>query len=62
MQDSPQPNLIPSPDTQAMLDCLRQAVAKTLERKRRLGQYAVLWIHNKPVAVGDDAPQTLRVP
>lgn len=30
-----------SPDTQAMLDCLRQAVSKTLERKRRLGQYSV---------------------
>lgn len=25
-----------SSDTQAMLDCLRQAVSKTLERKRRL--------------------------
>lgn len=26
-----------------MLDCMRQAVTNTLERKRRLGQYAVLW-------------------
>ena len=30
-----------SPDTQAMLDCLRLTVSKTLERKRRLGQYSV---------------------
>ena len=39
----------PDADTQAMLDCLRHAVAKTLERKRRLGHYAVLWGGNKPV-------------
>ena len=39
----------PDADTQAMLDCLRHAVAKTLERKRRLGHYAVLWDGNKPV-------------
>jgi hypothetical protein len=39
-----------------MLDCLRQAVAKTLERKRRLGQYVVQWSGQAPVAVGADAP------
>ena len=38
----------PSLETQAMLDCLRQAVANTLERKRRLGQYAVLWSGETP--------------
>lgn len=46
----------PSPDTQAMLDCLRLAVEKTLERKRRLGQYVVQWSGKAPVAVGGDAP------
>nr|WP_298410596.1 hypothetical protein [uncultured Halomonas sp.] len=46
----------PTPDTQKMLDSLRAAVAETLERKRRLGQYAVLWQDGKPVLVGDDAP------
>lgn len=46
----------PSPDTQAMLDCLRQAVAKTLERKRQLGQYVVQWSGKAPVEVGADAP------
>lgn len=45
-----------SPDTQAMLDSLRQAVAKTLERKRRLGQYVVQWSGKVPVVVGEDAP------
>lgn len=46
----------PSADTQAMLDCLRQTVVKTLERKRRLGQYVVQWSGQAPVATGEDAP------
>lgn len=52
------PSITPTPDvdTQAMLDSLRHAVAKTLDRKRRLGHYAVLWDGNKPVLVGEDAP------
>lgn len=50
----------PDADTQAMLDSLRLAVAKTLERKRRLGHYAVLWDGNKPVLVGEDAPTELK--
>ncbi|ERS81959.1 hypothetical protein [Halomonas sp. PBN3] len=45
-----------APDTQEMLDSLRTAVADTLERKRRLGQYAVIWQDGKPVLVGEDAP------
>lgn len=43
-------------DTQEMLDSLRTAVAETLERKRRLGQYAVFWQDGKPVLIGEDAP------
>jgi len=39
----------PDADSQAMLDSLRHAVAKTLERKRRLGHYAILLGSNKPV-------------
>lgn len=48
----------PTPDEEslAILDCLQQAVNKALERKRRLGQYAVFWDGNGPVAVGEDAP------
>ncbi len=51
-----------SPDTQAMLDCLRLAVSKTLERKRRLGQYSVQWNGKESFAIGDDAPDYLRIP
>lgn len=53
---SAQTPVILNPKAQAMLDCLQQAVADTLERKRRLGHYAVLWDGNKPVLVGEDAP------
>lgn len=45
-----------SPDTQEMLDSLRAAVAETLERKRRLGHYVVIWQDGKPVLIGEDAP------
>lgn len=55
---SSQSHPTPSPDTQAMLDCLQQTVAKTLERKRRLGHYVVQWSGQAPVAVGADAPST----
>ena len=47
---------IPSPDTQIMLDVLTTAVAKALDKKKRLGQYAVIWVNDKPLVVGDDAP------
>jgi hypothetical protein len=49
-----------SPDTQAMLDCLQLAVSKTLERKRRLGQYVVQWDGKAPFAIGEDAPKHLQ--
>ncbi len=48
----------PSPEGQRQLDTLRQAVCKTLEKKRRLGQYAVTWKDGKPVVSGEDAPDT----
>ena len=52
-------NLNPTPkaDIQATLDCLRQAVSKTLERKRRLGQYSVQWRGDARLAIGYDAPE-----
>ncbi|WP_446810912.1 hypothetical protein ACH50O_04875 [Methylomonas sp. 2BW1-5-20] len=49
-----------STETQAMLDCLQLAVNKTLERKRRLGQYVVQWDGKGPIAIGDDAPEELK--
>ena len=36
-------NPIIPPDTQKILDTLRKVAAETLERKRRLGHYAVIW-------------------
>jgi hypothetical protein len=38
------------------LDGLRRAVAEALERKRLLGQYAVVWRDGRAVCVGPDAP------
>jgi len=37
------------------LAALRKAVARALERKRRLGQYAVVWRGGRPVRIGPDA-------
>lgn len=47
-----------SPETQRALDALRAAVAEALERKRRLGQYAVIWRDGQVVRVepDDEAP------
>jgi hypothetical protein len=39
-----------------VLDTLKQAVAEALERKRRLGQYAVIWRNGRAVCIGPDAP------
>ncbi len=46
----------PSPEALAMLKVLQTAVAKALERKRKLGQYAVVWQNGEPVLIGEDAP------
>lgn len=48
------------PDTQKILETLQKVAADTLERKRRLGHYAVIWQDGKPVAIGEDAPDDLR--
>lgn len=51
-----------SPDAQKTLDCLRKVSADTLERKRRLGHYAVIWRDGRVIAIGEDAPNDLTVP
>ena len=38
-------------------DALQRAVTQALERKRRLGQYAVLWEDDRMILVGPDAPR-----
>lgn len=40
-----------SPDEHIALDALRRAVARALDRKRRLGQYAVIWQDGRVVRV-----------
>ena len=47
----------PTVKNQKMLAALQSAVTKALERKRRLGHYAVLWKDGKVVLEGEDAPQ-----
>jgi hypothetical protein len=47
---------VPSKEALVVLDSLQRAVTQALEKKRRLGQYAVIWQNGKPVTVGDDAP------
>jgi hypothetical protein len=37
-------------------DVLKRAVAEALERKRKLGEYAVFWRDGRVVCVGPDAP------
>lgn len=49
------PESRPSAEGQRMLEALRLAVSKALERKRRLGQYAIIWQRGKPVRVGGEA-------
>jgi len=36
-------------ETQKILESLRTAVSQALEKKKRLGQYAVVWDGKKPV-------------
>ena len=52
MSDIPQ-------DTRRVLEVLKQVAINTLERKRRLGHYAVVWRDGKPVAIGEDAPRDI---
>lgn len=46
----------PSQDTLQALEALRRAVNKALDKKKRLGQYAVVWIDGKVTYIGDNPP------
>lgn len=48
----------PSTQTKAMLQALQAAVTKNLDKKKKLGQYAVVWHNGRPVQTGADAPKT----
>lgn len=47
----------PSPQSQATLSVLQQAVTKALDRKQRLGHYSVVWQDGAPVMVGGEIDQ-----
>ncbi len=42
---------------QIILESLQNAVTQTLENKKRLGRYAVVWRDGKPVVTGGDVTQ-----
>ena len=46
----------PSRESLRVLDALKKAVSNDLEKKRKLGHYAVMWENNQVVYKGDDAP------
>jgi len=48
----------PSAQSQVMLRTLQNAVAKSLDKKQKLGQYAVVWHNGRPLQTGADAPKT----
>lgn len=52
----------PSEEAQVILDALQKAVTQALEKKRRLGQYAVVCRDGKPVMIGEDAPKVSENP
>lgn len=39
-----------------VLESLQKSVNKALDRKRRLGQYAVVWKDGKPFYIGPNSP------
>jgi hypothetical protein len=43
---------LPSPQAIDMLKALQDAVSNSLERKQKLGQYAVVWQDGQPVLIG----------
>lgn len=51
-----------SADDQRALDALRSAVAEALERKRRLGQYAVIWRNGQAVRIEPDRDASSEQP
>lgn len=47
-----------SPTTEEVLASLRRAVSKALDRKRRLGQYTVVWKDGRVQRIEPDAMRT----
>jgi len=47
----------PSKHSVLVLNALKQATSNEIEKKRRLGQYVVLWENDAIVYKGEDAPK-----
>lgn len=50
----------PSTESQKILAALQDSVSKLLDTKQKLGHYTVVWVNDKPILQGVDAP-TLKV-
>jgi hypothetical protein len=50
----------PSQESLRVLAALKEAVTNALEKKRKLGHYAVMWENNQVVYKGDDAPENKK--
>jgi hypothetical protein len=50
----------PSAKSQIIQTALNKAIANELEKKRKLGHYAVMWENNQVVYKGDDAPENKK--
>ncbi|SDH14351.1 hypothetical protein [Nitrosomonas sp. Nm132] len=48
----------PSEGSQMILDALQKAVSQAPEKKRCLGQCAIVWRDGRPVKIGEDAQKT----
>jgi recombinational DNA repair protein RecT len=46
----------PTPESIVVLNALRAAVTKELDKKKRLGHYYVIWENDRVIFIGDDAP------
>ncbi len=46
-----------SDDNRRLVESLQSAVEEALERKRRLGQYAVVWRDGRPAFIGPNPPR-----
>ena len=51
----------PSPQAQAMLKALQAAVTNCLDRKQKLGQYAVIWQNGQAIEMVGGAPQAEKL-
>lgn len=50
----------PSKESMIVLESLRKAVEQALDRKKRLGQYAVVWQDGQPTIIGGDKSESTR--